>query len=170
MSSKMTIGQLASAAGVGVDTVRYYERIGLIPMPARSLGGYRLYAQADLERVEFIRSAQRLGFSLREIKRLLSLLAQDEDRMKVRQLATIRLDEIDRQLAELESHRDTLTGLIDACSGHGPLTECPIIEALLDPTSASASPQLDRARPKPASQPAPGLARLDSCSLQENKP
>jgi MerR family transcriptional regulator, copper efflux regulator len=133
MTTKLTIGKLATAADVGVDTVRYYERIGLMPSPARSMGGYRLYGRDDLERLRFIRSAQQLGFSLSEIERLLTWIAEDGDRACVRQLASQRLTEIDRQLADLKAHRDTLTNLIDACPGHGPLADCPIIEAVVHP-------------------------------------
>jgi MerR family transcriptional regulator, copper efflux regulator len=131
MTAKLTIGKLAAAADVGIDTVRYYERIGLMPSPARSLGGYRLYGQDDLKRLRFIRGAQQLGFSLAEIDRLLTWMAEDNDRSHVRRLAGQRLAEIDRQLADLQFHRDTLTHLIDACSGHGSLAGCPIIEAVL---------------------------------------
>ncbi|WP_223846300.1 MerR family transcriptional regulator [Wenzhouxiangella sp. AB-CW3] len=135
MTAKLTIGKLARAAGVGVDTVRYYERIGLMPSPARSTGGYRLYGKKDLDHLRFIRNAQKLGFTLAEIKRLLTWMAENSDRSRVRELADRRLEEIDQQLADLQTHRDTLTRLFEACSGSGPLSGCPIIEAVIHPPS-----------------------------------
>jgi MerR family copper efflux transcriptional regulator len=133
MKRHFTIGKLAQAVGVGIDTVRYYERLGLMPEPVRGINGYRRYGDTDLERLQFIRRAQELGFSLAEIDRLLTLTDQQGDRAGVRALATSRLAEIERQLGELQQHRIVLSRLIEACSGLGTVTGCPIIEAVVQP-------------------------------------
>ena len=133
----MQIGQLAQHAGVAIDTVRYYERQGLLPQPQRRASGYRQYGQQDISRLRFIRRAKDLGFSLQEIQDLLRLSGnQDADRAEVRTLAQQRLTDIERKLRELDAMRATLANLVSHCSGHGPLDGCPIIESLLqfDPT------------------------------------
>jgi MerR family mercuric resistance operon transcriptional regulator len=122
-----TIGGLASAAGVGVETVRYYQRRGLLTEPARPQGEVRRYADADLKRLRFIRSAQAAGFTLAEIKELLDLDASD-DRARARELARARVAAIDEKIAELRDARDALAGLATACANkrNGP---CPILKA-----------------------------------------
>lgn len=128
----MQIGHLASQAGVAVDTVRYYERRGLLPPPVRRASGYREYRAEDLQRLRFILRGKALGFSLDQIQALLRLNACDQaDRGQVRALAEERLADVERRLAELVGIRDTLRGLVDSCSGHGPLAGCPIIERVL---------------------------------------
>ena len=126
-----TIGGLAKAAGVGVETVRYYQRRGLLPEPARPQGEIRRYAAEDLKRLRFIRSAQAAGFTLNEIKELLDLDASD-DRARARELAQARVALIDEKIAELRAARDALAGLATACASkrHGP---CPILTAF-DPS------------------------------------
>lgn len=129
----MQIGQLAHQAGVAIDTVRYYERQGLLPPPRRQASGYRRYGEADVARLRFIRRAKDLGFTLQEIQDLLKLSAAGEgDRAEVRALAQQRLTDIERRLEELEVMRAALAGLVAHCSGHGPVAGCPIIENLLD--------------------------------------
>ena len=133
----MQIGQLAQHAGVAIDTVRYYERQGLLPPPQRRASGYRQYGEQDISRLRFIRRAKELGFSLQEIQDLLRLSGnQDADRAEVRALAQHRLADIERKLRELEAMRATLANLVGHCSGHGSLDGCPIIESLaqFDPT------------------------------------
>ena len=127
-----TIGVLAKAGGVGVETVRYYQRRGLLPEPARSGGfglggGVRRYGEDDLRRLRFIRSAQAAGFTLDEIGELLALDAS-EDRARARQLAAERLRALDAKIAELQQARAALTRLATACAANerGP---CPIIAA-----------------------------------------
>ena len=127
----MTIGQLAGAAGVNPDTVRYYERTGLMPLPGRSAAGYRLYTDQDRERLRFIRGAKSLGFSLEEIRHLLELIDSDGDRADVRELASARLEDMDQRLARMQQARGVLAELVSACSGHGSLRDCPIVEAVL---------------------------------------
>jgi len=122
-----TIGGLAKAAGVGVETVRYYQRRGLLPEPARPPGEVRRYGNADVTRLRFIRSAQAAGFTLNEIKELLDLDASD-DRARARELARTRVQSIDARIAELRTARDALAALATACAskGDGP---CPILTA-----------------------------------------
>jgi len=122
-----TIGGLAKAAGVGVETVRYYQRRGLLSEPARPAGEVRRYGERDVRRLRFIRSAQAAGFTLAEIKELLDLDAAD-DRKRARELAQGRVQALDNKIAELIEARDALTGLATACAGKrsGP---CPILDA-----------------------------------------
>lgn len=129
----MQIGQLAQHAGVAIDTVRYYERQGLLPPPQRRASGYRQYEQQDISRLRFIRRAKDLGFSLQEIQDLLRLSGdQDADRAEVRVLAQHRLADIERRMRELEAMRATLATLVGRCSGQGSLDGCPIIESLVE--------------------------------------
>lgn len=128
----MQIGKLAREAGVPVDTVRYYERRGLLTEPDRRPSGYRDYRDDDLERLRFIRRGKALGFSLDEIRELLRLTGSDDaDRSEVRALASRRLEDVEHRLAELVAVRDTLRGLVDDCSGKGPVAGCPIVERVL---------------------------------------
>ena len=125
--SRDTIGALAKAAGVGVETVRYYQRRGLLPEPPRPHGEVRRYGDEDLRRLKFIRSAQAAGFTLAEIGELLKLSASD-DRARARELAEARVDALDSKIAELREARKALAGLAAACAGkrRGP---CPILTA-----------------------------------------
>ncbi|MGE5142193.1 MAG: MerR family transcriptional regulator [Acidobacteriota bacterium] len=125
--SSDTIGGLAKAAGVGVETVRYYQRRGLLPEPPRPPGEVRRYGDEDLKRLRFIRSAQAAGFTLAEIKELLDLDASD-DRARAHELAQARVAAIDAKIEELRGARDALAGLATACANKrgGP---CPIITA-----------------------------------------
>ncbi len=122
-----TIGGLARAAGVGVETVRYYQRRGLLAEPARPPGEVRRYGESDLKRLRFIRRAQAAGFTLEEIGELLALDRTD-DRARVRDLAAERLAALDSRIAELKRARAALDRLRSTCAsgGKGP---CPIIEA-----------------------------------------
>lgn len=122
-----TIGGLAKAAGVGVETVRYYQRRGLLDEPARPPGEVRRYGDEDLRRLRFIRSAQAAGFTLNEIIELLALDAAD-DRARARELARTRVAALDEKIAELREARDALAGLASACASKrgGP---CPILRA-----------------------------------------
>jgi MerR family transcriptional regulator, copper efflux regulator len=127
----LTIGQLARAAGVGVQTVRYYERRGLIPEPPRSASGYRKYPSSDVARLGFIRRAQGLGFTLREIEELLSLRsAPGTSPAEVRERVQVKIVDVEARMAELERIRDALTQMAEACEVHGLLGDCPFLEAL----------------------------------------
>jgi MerR family transcriptional regulator, mercuric resistance operon regulatory protein len=120
----MTIGKLAAAGGVGVETVRFYQRRGLLAEPNRN-GGVRRYDQTD--RLRFIRAAQAGGFTLAEIGELLALDAT-EDRARARELANRRIAEIDERIAGLQSARKSLRRLANECAEGGD-GRCPIIEA-----------------------------------------
>ncbi len=131
-AGEMTIGGAAREAGVGVETIRYYERKGLIERPLKpAFGGYRLYAPAVARRVCFIRQAQELGFSLKEIAELLSLKTDPEiDCGDVRDRARAKLGEVNDKIARLESIARALDGLVAACPGSGALRKCSIMDAL----------------------------------------
>ena len=120
----LTIGKLAAAGGVGVETIRFYQRKGLLEQPTRE-SGIRRYGSEDLRRLRFIRQAQAAGFTLQEIKELLELDAS-EDRPRARELARIRIKSLDERIAELRRARDALKRLARECGeeGKGP---CPIL-------------------------------------------
>ncbi|KPN21018.1 MerR family transcriptional regulator [Xanthomonas sp. Mitacek01] len=122
----MTISALAAAGGVGVETVRFYQRRGLLDTPARG-GGIRHYSDDDLRRLRFIRSAQAAGFTLDGIAELLALDAT-HDRTRVRALADARIEALDAKISELQQARDALATLARRC-GHGKRGPCPILEA-----------------------------------------
>lgn len=122
----LTIGQLAAAGRVGVETVRFYQRKGLLRTPTRD-GAIRRYAGEDLRRLRFIRQAQAAGFTLEEIRELLSLDAGD-DRARARAMAVARLEAIDAKIAELERARGALRRLAREC-GEGGRGPCPILAA-----------------------------------------
>lgn len=126
----VTIGQLARQTAVGVETIRFYEREGLMPKPARSASGYRQYGSEAAGRLGFIRRAKALGFSLGEIRDLLALAEPAGDRARVKALAEHKLAEIERRMEELRRMRAALADLDRQCSGQGPVEGCPIIEAL----------------------------------------
>lgn len=125
------IGQLAKHAGVGIDTVRYYERNGLLAPRGRLASGYRRYGEPELARLRFIRRAQALGFTLKEIKELLALSAQ-RDVGRVKRSAQAKLHDVEARIADLARMREALATLIDACPGHGRAADCPILRALSD--------------------------------------
>lgn len=132
----LTIGRLARLADVGIDTVRFYERRELLPRPARTAAGYRLYGGDSVDRIRFIRRAKTLGFSLDEIKTLLTLQDSGGKKSSVRELTRQKLDEVDTRITDLKRIRDVLESLAKRCSGHGNVDGCPIIEALSSDESA----------------------------------
>jgi MerR family copper efflux transcriptional regulator len=126
-----TIGEVARRARVGVDTVRYYERNHLLPEAARRLSGYREYRVDDVRRLRFIRRAKELGFTLAEIRELLTLSSDRERGVRgVKARAEARVAEVERRIRELQQVRRGLRRLIDACPGHGALERCPILNTL----------------------------------------
>ncbi|WP_313913618.1 heavy metal-responsive transcriptional regulator [Tahibacter sp.] len=125
----MSIGQLARQAGVGIDTVRYYERDGLLAPAGRLASGYRRYGAVELRRLRFIRRAKALGFSLDDIRSLLTL-SEQRSVARIRQAAKSKLDDIDARIEELTRIRAGLHSLITACPGHGRAEQCPILNAL----------------------------------------
>ena len=126
-----TIARAARAAAVGVETVRYYERRGLVPQPERVSGAYRRYSRRHVDRIRFIKRAQELGFSLAEIESLLAL-EDGTRRAEVRRIAEARLAEIRARLADLRRMESALAHLLERCR-HGGSAKCPIIEALAAP-------------------------------------
>jgi MerR family copper efflux transcriptional regulator len=127
----LSIGAVAKRAGVAIDTIRYYEREGLLPEPARRPSGYRSYGEGTVAQLRFIRRAKTLGFTLEEIRELLALSADRQRGVKaVKQRAQRRLAEIEARIAELERVRAGLAELIAACPGHGAPEQCPILRAL----------------------------------------
>lgn len=129
MSRGYTIGQLATAAGVNVETVRYYQRRKLIAEPKRPAGRVRRYGGADAERLRFIKDAQRLGFSLSEIEELLDLLAPMSC-SKTREIAAAKLKFLDERIRELKELRRQFVRLLAACDQNADESRCPIIERL----------------------------------------
>jgi MerR family copper efflux transcriptional regulator len=123
------IGALAKRAGVGIDTVRYYERNGLLAPKVRLGSGYRRYGDVELARLRFIRRAQALGFSLKEVQELLALSSR-RDVARVKRAAEQKLADVENRIAELERVRSGLATLIEACPGHGRAADCPILHAL----------------------------------------
>lgn len=129
----LTIGTVAKRAGVPIDTIRYYEREGLLPEPLRRASGYRSYNESAISRLRFIRRAKDLGFTLDEIRDLLALSVDRHRGVKaVRQRAEQRLASIDARIAELMRVRKGLEQLIEACPGRGDPEQCPILRALAD--------------------------------------
>lgn len=128
-ASEMTIGDVAEAAGVGVETIRYYERRGLVPQPGRATGAYRRYGAGHVNRVRFIKRAQTLGFSLEEVATLLEL-EDGTDRRSIRRIAGARLEETRRRIADLQRIEGVLAHLLHDCEAHAKAHRCPIIAAI----------------------------------------
>ena len=125
----MSIGVLAMAAGVNIETIRYYQRKGLLAVPERSLGEIRRYRPTDLDRVRFVKAAQRLGFSLDDIAGLLRL-GDGADCGKARVMAEHRLSDVRAKLEHLRRMESALNELVAGCSAARPTAECPLIAAL----------------------------------------
>lgn len=128
----MTRGEVAEKAGVNPETLRYYERKELIPKPARSDGGFRLYDDSYVERLRFIRRAKDLGFTLAEIKDLLELRVDDEATCRdVKGQADEKIEEVEEKIRALKRIRNALTKLAAACeASQRPTSECPILDAM----------------------------------------
>ena len=134
----LRIGQVAKAADVGIDTIRFYERRGLLPEPRRSSSGYRHYPPSTVTRLRFIRRAKLLGFSLDEIASLLGLQDAGGPKAEVKAITHRKLEQIDAKIEALVRMRDVLDQLDRECSGTGGLSGCPIIETLSDPAADEA--------------------------------
>ncbi|MCL4395252.1 MAG: MerR family DNA-binding protein [Chloroflexi bacterium] len=124
-------GQLAKRAGVNLETVRFYERKGLLPVPPRSESGYRSFSLDDVRRIQFIKRAQELGFTLDEIRELLALRVQPGANCgDVRRRAEAKMGDIDQKIRALRAIRRALMRLASSCKGRGPVGECLILDAL----------------------------------------
>ncbi|ARA93873.1 MAG: MerR family transcriptional regulator [Bacteroidetes bacterium] len=137
----MTRSELARRAGVNPSTVRYYERVGVLPEPARTAAGYRVYTGEDVERLRFIQRAQALGFTLAEIADLLGLAVSGADCDAVRARAEVHRADVVAKIRDLERVRAALDDLIAACQDRRPTATCPILDALrhgagLEPVSS----------------------------------
>lgn len=127
----LSIGQVAKQAGIGVDTIRFYEKQSLLGKPPRTPGGYRTYDQSAVRVLQFIQHAKNLGFALREIKQLLRLQRGTQStRADFRALAREKLADIQSKIETLNKMRGALLPLVARCDGVGPLDGCPIVEAL----------------------------------------
>lgn len=131
-----TRSALAKKVGVGADTLRFYEQKSLLRKPVRNVSGYRIYGEADLERMQFIRRAQELGFSLQDIKQLLQLTESIKTpRRKVREFAEARLAVIRQKIRDLREMERALGSLVAQCDGQGALKGCPIVEFVAEKNS-----------------------------------
>jgi MerR family mercuric resistance operon transcriptional regulator len=127
----VTIGKLAKNSGVNIETIRYYERRGLIQKPMKKPSGYRQYPPETTTRIRFIKHAQELGFSLNEITELLSLrLDRKTPCLQVKKRAEAKISDIEKKMQILQKMKKALVNLTNSCSGRGPVSECPILEAL----------------------------------------
>lgn len=129
MNHPMRIGQLAKAANINIETVRFYERKGLIPQPVKPAQGYRDYPQKTLDRILFIKRAQKLGFTLNEISDL--LIMEMAKCSEVKELASIKRDDIRAKIADLKRMETALAILLQSCETSPDKTECPIIKSLI---------------------------------------
>ncbi len=137
----LTIGMLAKRTGCKVETIRYYEKIGVLAAPGRSSGGQRRYRPGDLKRLNFVRRARELGFTLADVRGLLSF-ADDRDRScaEIQAIGTRHLETIRARLSDLRSMERVLDDMVARCQG-GAVPDCPIIDALFDDDAAEDSPQ-----------------------------
>lgn len=127
----LSTGELAKQGGVNLESIRFYEREGLLVKPPRTAAGYRMFSTGDVRRVRFIKRAQELGFSLREIKELLALrLEAGTSCSDVRQRAEAKLTDIDQKIRDLQRMKKALGRLATACPGRGSIEDCPILETL----------------------------------------
>ncbi len=126
---KLKIGEVAKKANVGVETVRFYERIGLIPCPCRLQSGYRQYSEDAVKRIQFIKNAKELGFSLKEISELFALRVRSKARCgDIKKKAEAKIADIDERIKTLQRMKSALKKLVSQCKGAGPVGECPILE------------------------------------------
>ncbi len=127
----LTIGKVAERTGVKIDTLPYYEREGVIEPPERTASNYRVYEPEVVRRVRFVKRAQELGFSLAEIKELLELrVSEDASCADVREQALAKIGDLEKKVRSLQAMRRSLSRLADECVGNGPISVCPILDAL----------------------------------------
>ncbi|MGA3188211.1 MAG: helix-turn-helix domain-containing protein [Bryobacteraceae bacterium] len=136
--NQIGIGDLAKATGTKVVTVRYYEQIGLLPLPSRTAGNYRVYRNEHMGRLRFIRRCRDLGFTLDQIRDLLRLSSRkDEECAEVDRITARHLNEIEQKIADLKRLATELRHLNNCCQGKGIIADCRIIEALSPSTETS---------------------------------
>jgi Hg(II)-responsive transcriptional regulator len=127
----MTTGTVAKRVGVNIDTIRYYERQALLPKPPRTTAGYRTFTEATVQRLRFIKQAQALGFTLKEVKELLALrVTPDTTCADVRKRADAKVAAIEKRIASLQAMKEALRQLVSACEMDGPPSECSLLENL----------------------------------------
>ena len=138
---RLRIGEVAARAGVNIQTLRYYERRGLLEAPVRTASGYREYPSETVRLIRFIKRAQDLGFTLKEVEELIALRdAKGRKRSEVRSLAEAKMRDIDKKLAQLQAMRSALYTMVESCACRDGRPTCPILEALDDAQSNHASP------------------------------
>jgi len=126
----MQIGELSHRTGVNIETIRYYERIGIMPKPPRSEGGHRIYDDVDLKRLAFVKRSRELGFGLNEVRALLGLVDGGAFTCaEIHAITTLHLDDVKRRIADLRRMERALKSMADQCS-RGDVPECPIIDTL----------------------------------------
>lgn len=127
----LTIGKVAKGAGLGIETVRFYEKEGLIEPPERTASNYRIYSSQAIVRLRFIKRAKTLGFTLKEIKELLSLRHNPSaNKSDVKKQVEAKIDDIKQKISDLKKIQKTLETLDECCNGKGPTDDCPILKAL----------------------------------------
>ena len=127
----LSIGQVARRAGVSIDTIRFYERQGVLEMPPRRDSGYRQYSEEVVRRLRFIQCVKRLGFTLKEITDLLTLRVDAQTKCsQVKEATLAKLEQVERKLVELERMRRALLQVASLCTGDGPTSACPMLDAL----------------------------------------
>ena len=132
---RITAGTVARLAEVNVETLRFYERRGLLPKPPRTASNYRMYSDEDVRRVRFVKQAQQLGFSLAEIDELLNLRAQPgASSAEVCERAKAKIHDIEQKIEILRRMRNTLDELVHQCSGKGPVSSCAILKSIEEGT------------------------------------
>lgn len=136
----LTIGALAKSAGVGVETVRYYQRRGLIPANGAQKGAFRVYGNHEFARLCFIRRAQTLGFSLDEVSELLAL-DEETDRERARAFARAKIADVESRIRQLEEMRGALQGLVTCCEHTEAPAPCPILHALANAPEPPPAPR-----------------------------
>lgn len=143
--NNLTIGKVAKSTGYGIETVRFYEREGLIGPAERTDSNYRVYKEEDVDRLNFVRHAKDLGFTLKEIRELLAFKQDPSARKEdVKRQTELKIAEIDRKIRDLSRIRDILASLDDCCDGHGPASECPILAALAGKEDGDPGKELER--------------------------
>lgn len=146
-SPALTIGALSKQTGVNIETIRFYERIGILPKPPRSVGGHRIYGHDQLMRLGFVRRSRELGFSLQEVRGLLQLVDGGHYTCaEVKAITVDHLADVRRKIADLRRLERTLADVAGKCRG-GKVPDCPVIEALFDPGQRSRGRAPDFAPP-----------------------